>query len=134
MAKFFEYSRRKQVIKKDKDGKSIPILEKTDKVDEQGNEIKEPIPGKFEMEEKIFKDKLNVEKIIRCHELDNGNVIVLLDDGHEVTEKVPIGLKNPKKGMVAGNFIEEKQRQWVQSEILIEKDEVKAFYALLDSI
>lgn len=133
MAKFFKYTRRKNVTKKDEKGQAIP--ETVTITLEDGSTKEENVPGKFKTEEKSFTDYLNLTKVIRTHALENGNVIVLLDDGHEETQKVP-QLKNPnKKGPVTKNdVVEVKERQWVQSEILIEGDEVFALYEALEKV
>ncbi len=132
----FRYSRKKLVLKKDAEGNPIPLIEKLITHKEDGTETVEEkvIPGRFETEEKWATDYINLGLFIRTHELENGNIIVLLQDGHEVTEKVPV-LKNPKKPATRDNISEEKQRQWVQSEILLEKEEdIEKLYQMLDNI
>lgn len=129
--KSFKYSRKTTVLKKDEEGKPIPKIKEL--LDHEGNRIQEPIPGQFETEDKWLEDRINLDYYIRTHALEDGRVIVLLDDGHEVTEKVP-SLKNKNGRPVPGNIIEEKQRQWVQSEILIAKpEEIEKLYQVLDS-
>lgn len=129
----FKYSRKKVVNKKDSEGKLIPVLQP---VIENGITVRmDPVPGKFETEELWRTDYINLGKMIRTHEMDDGSVIVLLDDGHDETQKVPVSLKNPKKGPVEGNIVSEKQTHWVQSEILIQKPEdVQRLYNSLDKL
>lgn len=126
----FKYSRKKRVYKKDVDGNHIPLLRTVAK--EDGTTEQVVVPNQFETEEVWATDYINLSLFIRTHELDNGNIIVLLDDGHEVTEVVPT-LKNPKKPYSPSNVTETKQRNWVQSEILLEKpEEIERLYNLLD--
>ena len=120
MSKFFTYTRTKNVAKKDVDGK--PVLKK----DADGNDIE----GQPEVEFKTLTDIINTDKIIRVHMLEEDHVIVLLDDGHEVTEKVPV-LKNKKLPPRPDNVIEEKQRSYMQSEISIKGEDVQKLYTLL---
>lgn len=108
MAKHFFYTREKQVVRKGEDGKAIP------KKDETGTLV----PGEFETDTVYVDDSFNLDKVIRTHMINEESVVVLLDDGHEVTEKVP-ELKNPNKAAHPNNIQEVKQRAWVQSEINI---------------
>jgi len=112
MAKHFFYTREVQVVKKDEQGNAIPLK------DEKGEVVK----GKFETEPAYREDSFNLSKVIRTHMVDDTHVIVLLDDGHEVTEKTP-ELKNPSKPAHPQNIIEVKSRVWVQSEISIKGEE-----------
>lgn len=132
--KAFSYERKETVNKKDENGKVIPLTQKTKIQKEDGTEeeVDQPVPGKFVTEDKWVKDVMNLDYFIRVHALTDGRVVVLLDDGHEVTEKVPT-LKNKNGRPVPGNIIEEKQRQWIQSEILIAKPEdVERLYKTLE--
>lgn len=131
--KHFFYSREAQVKKLDETGK--PQLLTVEVTQEDGTVVKEFVPGKFEMETVLLEDHFNLDKVIRTHMMSKDEVIVLLDDGHEVTEKVPV-LKNPnKKGPISkGDVIEEKQRIWVQSEIVLKGADVEAYYAALREI
>lgn len=125
----FKYSRKKIVNKKDANGNFIPLVVKK----EDGTE--EVVPGKFETEEVWKTDRINLSLFIRTHELDDDRVIILLADGHEEEQRVPVGLKNPKKGMVPGNIVEQKQTLWVQSEIILEKKEdIERLYSILDEL
>lgn len=116
MAHFF-YTRTETVRKLDEKGNPIPTKED---------------PKKFETEEKKFKDSFNLKKVIRTHALSETQIVVLLDDGHDVTEKVPT-LKNPKMPPTTpGNIIHEKKTSWVQSEILVEGDEIELLHKALE--
>lgn len=128
----FRYSRKKMVNKKDANGDFIPLMQP---IVENGVTVRmEAVPGKFETEEVWKTDFINLDLFIRTHELDNGNVIVLLADGHDEEQRVPVGLKNPKKGMVPGNIVEQKQTLWVQSEIVLEKsEEIAKLYGILEA-
>lgn len=92
--------------------------------------------GKFSKVKVTVQDYFNLNKVIRTHAVSPTQVIVLLDDGHEVTEKVPT-LKNknhdPKKPVRPSDIVEEKQRIWVQSEISItDPDDIEALYKALE--
>ena len=137
MAKQFFFFKREATVKKvDKDGKPIPLTQKVKQVvDEVETEVDEVVPGKFETEVKVYEDNFNLSRVIRSHTVKEGQVVVLLDDGHEETQKTPV-LKNPgKKGPITKNdIIEEKSRVWVQSEILLTGEDVPAYYAALREI
>jgi len=137
MAKQFFFFKREATVKKlDEQGSPIPLTQKVKKeIDGVETEVDEVIPGKFETEVKIYEDNFNLSKVIRSHTVSEGQLIVLLDDGHEETQKTPV-LKNPaKKGPITKNdIIEEKSRVWVQSEIMLTGDDVPAYYAALKEI
>lgn len=124
----FKYSRKKTITKKDETGASIPLKQ----TNAEG--VEEVVAGKFETEVKWVIDYINLDLFIRTHAMEDGTVIVLLNDGHEVTDKVPV-LRNKNKPATPTNITEEKIRQWVQSEILISNpDEVQDLYRTLDSL
>lgn len=132
----FKYSRKVTILKKDAEGKPIPLMHKVVGENQNPDEVvATPIPGQFETEEIWKKDYLNLDLFIRTHELEDGRVIVLLHDGHEETTKVAVGLKNPKKGPVKDNIVSEKQVQWVQSEIVVSlPEEIETLYKKLDAM
>jgi adenosyl cobinamide kinase/adenosyl cobinamide phosphate guanylyltransferase len=81
-----------------------------------------------EQEEKEWKtltDSFAIDKVIRTMELEDGKRIVLLDDVHERLENSP---QLNAKGKVTG-FV--KQRNTVQSEIQLEKEDSERFVKLL---
>ena len=53
-------------------------------------------------------------KVIRTHTVKKGQVVVLLDDGHEETQKTPV-LKNPNKEgpITKADITEEKNKKWI---------------------
>jgi hypothetical protein len=114
----FEYSYRREVPKRDENGKLIPLMRDVKK--EDGTIEKIAHPGKFEMQEKWFTDFMNLDLYIRTYTNDDDSIIVLLRDGHEVTQKTPTIKGMTKKGP---EIVEQKERVWMQSEILIEKPE-----------
>lgn len=70
--------------------------------------------------EHIWNDSFNITKVIRSMEFEK-ETIVLLDDGHEVAEEVPV--KNKKGGV---DYV--RQRIWSVSEIhLTDKDDIDQF-------
>lgn len=121
MNKHFSYSRKGLVHKLDEQGNKIP------KKDETGVEV----PGQFETEERIYKDSFNLDKVIRTMQISDNNMIVLLDDGHEVTDTQK-ALKNPSKGPVANNVVDVKSRIWVQSEIYLEGEDINRYYEAIN--
>ena len=152
MAKFFFFTRKGTERKLDEKGNPIPVKQKVQvpKLDEEGNvieevvdnktipvteEVEEIVPGKFVTEEVIYEDNFALDKVIRSHTISRGHVVVLLDDGHEETRIEPT-LKNPnKKGQITKNdIIEEKKRQWVQSEISLNGEDVTRYYEALKAL
>jgi len=134
----FKYSRKKEVQKKDAQGNPIPLKQRVpvdiDGDDEEVTHEEVIVPGKFETEFVWKTDYINLDLFIRTHELDNGKVIVLLSDGHHEDQRVPVSLKNPKKGFVEGNVVERKETVWVQSEITLEKpEEIAKLYEVLEA-
>lgn len=116
----FAYSRKDVVLKLNEENQPIPILD----------EDELPIPNQFEKVEALRKDVMNLDCVIRAFRKDPDTLIVLLNDGHESTEKMPV-LINPKRGPVEGNIKEEKTRVWLQSEIILTGDDIESFYAAL---
>lgn len=109
----FFYKREAKVAKKDSNGEAIPLK------DNQGNVI----PGKFETETVFRTDSFNTDKIIRTHMVNEEHVIVLLDDGHESLEQVPVREKN--------KIVQKNQRTWVQSEISVTGKDVERLHEAL---
>jgi len=72
---------------------------------------------------RVAHDSLNVEKIIRCITMDNGDVLVLMDDLHQRKQTVPIYNKQGKPAGVKNEM------NAFQSEITILKEEAVAFFA-----
>lgn len=66
---------------------------------------------------KEYQDSFNVNKVIRTLSLEDGTVVVLLDDMHERAQEVPN--VNPKTRKVIGTKM---QRQTVQTEIVLENE------------
>lgn len=69
-----------------------------------------------------YTDSFNVNKVIRTYEIEDGKVLVLLDDIHERAQMVPdIDLKtNKMKGY-------KRERNTVQTEITLEAEDAKRF-------
>lgn len=71
----------------------------------------------------VFRDSFNINKVIRTVAIEDGRVLVLLDDLHERAQDVPdIDPRNNKvKGM-------KRQKNTFQSEIYLEGEDVERFY------
>lgn len=86
------------------------------------------IEGK-EPQYKEFRDSLNVQKIIRSVSLDDGRLLILLDDLHE--RPVEVEIKN-KQGRVTSI---KREMQVFQSEIyLTNPEDIDTFYKLTNII
>lgn len=137
MAKQFFFFKREATVKKlDKEGNPIPLKVMVKReVEGEEVDVEEVVPNKFETEVKVYEDNFNLSKVIRSHTVKEGQVVVLLDDGHEETQKTPV-LKNPsKKGPITkSDIVEEKSRVWVQSEILLTGDDVSRYYTALREV
>jgi hypothetical protein len=131
MAKHFFYSRQAEAFKKDENGNKIAVMKEVlGEGDEQPTF--EPIPGQFEKEIVTYIDSFNIDKVIRTHHVAPDQLVVLLDDGHEITDVVEHKLINPKKPPTQDNVTVVKGRVWVQSEILVKGlEEITALKAIL---
>ena len=77
---------------------------------------------------KSFKSSFNLEKVIRSEELENGNVLILLDDLHQRWQDAEV--KN-KAGKVTAI---KKEVNTYQSELyLTEKQDIEDFYKLTNA-
>lgn len=129
----FFFKREAKERKLDETGNPIPLTKKVPQ--EDGTEVDEVVPGQFEMETKIYTDSFNLKKVIRTHTVKEGQVVVLLDDGHEETQKTPaLKNKNHKGPVKPQDVIEEKNRVWVQSEILLVGEDATRLYTALEAI
>lgn len=70
-----------------------------------------------------FRDSINVNKIIRSVGIEDGRLLILLDDLHERAQEVPeVDVRTNKvKGV-------KRQRNTFQSEIYLEAEDVQRFY------
>lgn len=120
----FLYTREEEKKKLDENGKAIPIK------DAEGKQTG------VETYKVSFTDSFDITRVIRTHTLEEGEkVIVLLDDGHETTEKVPVLKNKNKKGPVGpSDIVEEKQRVWVQSEIVLRGEDVRRYFDTLATV
>lgn len=85
---------------------------------------KDPIPGKPD-EFRTFKASFNVEKVIRSLAMDDGRVLIILDDIHQRPQDVEVMNKHGKVTSV------KRQMNTFQSEIyLTETRDIVAFYDL----
>ena len=71
----------------------------------------------------IFRDSINMNKVIRSVGIEDGRLLILLDDLHERAQEVPeVDVRTNKvKGI-------KRQRNTFQSEIYIEAEDVERFY------
>ena len=70
-----------------------------------------------------FRDSFNINKVIRTVAIEDGRLLILLDDIHERAQEVPDidPRSNKMKGM-------KRQRNTFQSEIYLEGEDVNRFY------
>ena len=70
-----------------------------------------------------FRDSFNMNKVIRTVGIEDGRLLVLLDDLHERSQEVPDidARTNKMKGM-------KRQRNTFQSEIYLDPEDVERFY------
>lgn len=118
----FAYKREITVFKKDENGNKIPLTEKkmvrTSESMEEEVEQEVVVPGKFETEKKWVEDYVNLETYIRAITLEDGRMVLMLNDGHEESRDVPV-LKNKRKPATIDNITQERQRQYVCSEVVL---------------
>ena len=76
-------------------------------------------------EYKEFRDSFNVNKVIRSITLEDGRILVLLDDMHERAQEVPD--VDPKTKRMKGM---KRERNMYQTEIFLDADDAKRFFEL----
>ncbi len=87
---------------------------------------KELVSGTPENPEfKEFKDSFNVNKVIRTMTMEDGRMLVLLDDLHERAQEVPD--VDPKTNKVRG---QKRVKDTFQSEIYLDPSDAQRFYTL----
>ncbi len=70
-----------------------------------------------------FRDSLNINKVIRTVGIEDGRLLILLDDLHERAQETPD--VDPRTNKVKGI---KRQRNTFQSEIYLEGEDVQRFY------
>jgi hypothetical protein len=70
-----------------------------------------------------FRDSFNINKVIRSVAIEDGRVMILLDDLHERAQEVPD--VDPRTNKVKGI---KRQRNTFQSEIYLDPQDVERFY------
>lgn len=70
-----------------------------------------------------FRDSFNINKVIRTVAIEDGRLLVLLDDIHERAQEMPE--IDPRSNKVKGI---KRQRNTFQSEIYLEGQDVERFY------
>lgn len=71
----------------------------------------------------VFRDSFNLNKVIRTIAIEDGRLLVLIDDIHERPQEVPD--VDPRTNKVKGV---KRQRNTFQSEIYLEPEDVQRFY------
>ena len=70
-----------------------------------------------------FRDSFNINKVIRSVAIEDGRIMILLDDLHERAQEVPD--IDPRSNKVKGM---KRQKNTFQSEIYLEGEDVERFY------
>jgi hypothetical protein len=72
----------------------------------------------------VFRDSFNINLVIRTVAIEDGRLLVLLNDIHERAQEIPeVDVRTNKvKGV-------KRQRNTFQSEIYLEPEDVERFYA-----
>jgi hypothetical protein len=87
---------------------------------------KELVSGTPENPEfKEFKDSFNLNKVIRTMTMDDGRMLILLDDLHERAQEVPD--IDPKTNKMRG---QKRVKNTFQSEIYLDPADAERFYEL----
>ena len=71
----------------------------------------------------VFRDSFNINKVIRSVAVEDGRLLILLDDLHERAQEVPD--VDPKTNKMKGM---KRQKNTFQSEIYLEGEDVERFY------
>jgi len=71
----------------------------------------------------VFRDSFNINKVIRSIAIEDGRVLVLIDDLHERAQEVPD--IDPRTNKVKGV---KRQKNTFQSEVYLEPEDVERFY------
>lgn len=71
----------------------------------------------------VFRDSFNINKVIRSVAVEDGRLLILLDDLHERAQEVPD--VDPKTNKMKGY---KRQKNTFQSEIYLEGEDVERFY------
>ena len=70
-----------------------------------------------------FRDSFNMDKVVRSLSIEDGRVLILLDDLHERAQEVPD--IDPKTNRVKGV---KRQKNTFQSEIYLEPEDAQRFF------
>ena len=71
----------------------------------------------------VFRDSFNINKVIRSVAVEDGRLLILLDDLHERAQEVPD--VDPRTNKMKGY---KRQKNTFQSEIYLEGEDVERFY------
>lgn len=75
--------------------------------------------------DKVFLDSFNINSVVRSYQVDDNQVYVMLNDGHEESREVPDYSNSGKEKGV------KRERQWILSQILIEGEDIARFRKVL---
>jgi hypothetical protein len=78
------------------------------------------------VDDKIYTDSFNLNKVVRSVQIDDNKLLILLDDLHERSEAVP----DVKNGKVVGS---KRERNTYQTEINLEGDDITRFNNLANN-
>lgn len=77
-------------------------------------------------ETKVYTDSINLDKVTRSVELEDGRLIILLDDIHQRVEAEPVFSKNGKKDRPSGF---KNVTKTYQTEVYLEGEDITRFRA-----
>lgn len=78
------------------------------------------------------KNSFNVDMVIRAITLDDGRILILMDDLHERWQDIPRFQKNGQPLMKNGKQVTRKEKDTYQSEIRISKEDGKRYFEIAE--
>lgn len=80
-------------------------------------------------ETKTYRDSINLQKVTRSVELEDGKLIVLLDDIHQRVEAEPVFSKNGRQNAPTGY---KNVTKTYQTEVYLEGEDIERFRAAFE--
>jgi hypothetical protein len=77
-------------------------------------------------EDNHFTDSFNMDLVIRTYDMGE-HLIILLADGHEMSDDVPVMTKDGRPQVKNGGIVTKRERRWRQSEINLYGNDIAAF-------